>query len=223
MRVILYLQITFLLLFCSYSAFAKNVEKSSIGNFYIGGAYGYDSKMLEFKTGQGYFDFDFNINNIRGYNLGLSLGYIFSSASLNNFRTELEFIYITKKEIVSSNLLNDKKSYLDSNNYKVLFNLYYDIGNFFSIKNLSVYLGSGVNVQNIVGHLLKNTSESLDNNILMQAMGGIKYKLLSNVAMYTGYRYIVNYIVSNKEDNPGLVGFRILGSSVLMFGLEFVF
>ncbi|GAT78326.1 hypothetical protein EHRUM3_05440, partial [Ehrlichia ruminantium] len=34
MRVILYLQITFLLLFCSYSAFAKNVEKSSIGNFY---------------------------------------------------------------------------------------------------------------------------------------------------------------------------------------------
>ena len=222
MKVILYLQVMCLLLFCSHSALARNVEKSFIGNFYIGSVYGYDSKMLEFKTGQGYLDFDFNVNNIRGYNIGLSVGYVFSSASLNNLRTELELMYITKKEIVNNESLNDKKLYGDGNDYKALFNLYYDVGNFFSIENLSIYLGSGVNVQSLIHRLFKSTNESLDNSILVQAMIGIKYKLVANVAIHTGYRYVVNYVVSNK-DKTDSVGCHILGSSMLIFGLEFIF
>ncbi|QGR02450.1 hypothetical protein EDL79_02055 [Ehrlichia ruminantium] len=222
MRIILYLQITCLLLFYSGSAFAQNVKTTSIGNFYIGGAYGYNSKILEFKTGRGYFDFDFNINNVRGYDLGLTLGYIFSSASLSNLRTELELMYIGNKKVIDSDTLHDKKFYWGANNYRALFNLYYNIGNFLSIKDLSIYFGSGVNVQNIVNHIFRGNDESLNNSIFMQAMIGIKYKLISNVAVYTGYRYIVNYVVA-KKGKADQGGFSILGSSVLIFGLEFIF
>ncbi|AHX03753.1 outer membrane beta-barrel domain protein [Ehrlichia chaffeensis str. Heartland] len=203
----------------------------SVSKFYVGGSYGYDKKILEFKTGDGYLDFDFNVNNVTGYNAGLTLGYICPSASLNNFRTDLEFMYITKKKIDNNKevvdedrekVLQKKMLYWNNNKYKVFFNLYYDVGNFFSIRDFTFFFGAGVDLHNFIGKLLKNT-ETLDlkSNLMMQSIVGIKYQLLNNIIMYGGYRYFIGYM--KPKDNINFKRCYILGSYGLMFGLEFVF
>ena len=226
MRVFLYLCIIFLQLICSISnTFAETVKDNFLGNFYINGFYGYDKKVLEFKRGDKYLDFDFNVNDVLGYTAGLTLGYMLASASPSHLRTELEFIYMTKKKFVNAENVNEellKKRELYWNTgirYKVLFNLYYDIGNFFSIRDLALYLGSGINIQHFVDQLLKK--DALDNNnLIIQAMVGLKYKLLTNVSIYSGYRCFINYITPKKDD---VKYYNVLASSGLMFGLEFTF
>ncbi|MGN7619203.1 MAG: outer membrane protein [Ehrlichia sp.] len=228
MRVILYLWIIFLSLIYPVGnmAFAKSIKNNFLGDFYISGFYGYDKKVLEFKNGDRYLDFDFNANNVLGHSGGLMLGYICASASPSNFRTELEIMYVTKKKFIntenmSEELLEMRKLYWNTDSrYKVLFNLYYDIGNFFSIRDLALYLGSGINMQSFVNKLLKDSS--LDNRIMMQAMVGIKYKLLPNVSVYSGYRYFINYILPKKDD-VNFKYYRVLASSGFIFGLAFIF
>ncbi|OUC04790.1 hypothetical protein [Ehrlichia muris] len=233
MKIILYLKIILLVLICSKcnEVFAKGIVNNSIGNFYIGGSYGYDKKILEFKTGNGYLDFDFSVNNVVGYNVELSLGYIFPSASLSNFRTDLEFVYMTKKKILNEQRianedneepLEKKMLYWNSNKYKIFFNLYYDVGNFFSIMDLTFFFGSGIDIHYLIGWFSKN-SESLDleNKLMIQNMVGIKYQLLPNIAIYSGYRCFIGY--AKPRDDVNLKHCCILGSYGLIFGLEFIF
>lgn len=233
MKIILYLKIILLVLIClkCNEVIAKDIVGSSIGNFYIGGSYGYDKKILEFKIGDGYLDFDFSVNNVIGYNVELSLGYICPSASSNNFRTDLEFVYITKKKVLNEQkILNQdneeslkkKMLYWNSNKYKIFFNLYYDVGNFFSIRDLTFFFGSGIDIHYLIDWFSKS-SESLDlkNKLMIQNIVGIKYQLLRNIAMYSGYRYFIGY--EKPRDGVNLKHCCILGSYGLMFGLEFIF
>ena len=228
MRVILYLWIVFVSLVYSISSigFAKSTKSNFLGNFYISGFYGYDKKVLEFKTGSRYLEFDFNVNDVFGHNGGLKLGYICASASPSNFRTELEFMYVTKKKFINEENINEKllekrKLYWDTDSkYRILFNLYYDIGNFFSIRDLTLYLGLGINLQNFINQLLKK--DTINNGLMIQPMFGMKYKLLPNIGIYSGYRYFINYMGPKKGDAK-FKHYHILASSGFIFGLEFIF
>ncbi|CEI85436.1 Uncharacterized protein ehr_00832 [Ehrlichia minasensis] len=226
MRIFLYLEIILLLFINSNVVFAKDAVSSPVRNFYIGGSYGYDKKALELKVADKYLDFDLHVDDIIGYNIGLKLGYICPSASLNNFRTDLEFVYIAKREMVTENVEESLKKeivYWNDNKYKVFFNLYYDMGNFFSIRDLAFYFGSGIDAYGLIVDKLSKKSESsnIKSNFMLQNVIGLKY-ILYNVAIYGGYKYFFGYTKS-KKDNVVFKNCKILGSYGLIFGLEFIF